>query len=70
MSFIDTTCRNYTRSYDIHSFTYIYIGAIFERPILYRSLKLADADPAGTLDSCSGTQNEHKNTQNNVIEVK
>ena len=34
------------------------------------SHKLADADPAGTLDSCSGTQNEQKNTQNNVIEVE
>ena len=27
-----------------------------------------DADPSVYLDSCSGTQNEQKNTQNNVIE--
>ena len=27
------------------------------------------ADPTGTLDSCSGTQNEQKSTQNTVIEV-
>ena len=31
---------------------------------------MADADPAGTLDSCSGTQNEQKNGQNNVIEAE
>ena len=43
---------------------------ILERSIWYIGQKLADAYPAGTLDSCSGTQNEYKNTQNNVIEVK
>ena len=31
---------------------------------------MAYADPTGTLDSFSGTQNEHKNTQNTVIEVE
>ena len=41
---------------------------IFDKSILSRSHKLADADPKCTLDSCSGTQNEQKNTQNNVIE--
>ena len=29
-----------------------------------------DADPVGTLDSCSGTQNEQKNIQNNGIGVE
>ena len=42
---------------------------ILEKYILFRSHKMADEDPAGTLDSCYGTQNEQKNTQNNVIEV-
>ena len=36
--------------------------------ILSCSRKLEDADPAGTLDSCSGTQNEQKNAQNDIIE--
>ena len=44
------------------------LGVIFEYYILSSSKKLADADPAGTLDSLSETQNEQKNTQNNVIE--
>ena len=43
---------------------------IFDKSILFRSHKLADADPTGTLDSCSGTKNKQKNTQNNVIEVE
>ena len=59
---------NYTRSYDIHSFNYPYVGVIFDKSIISRSNKLADADSAGTLYSCSGTQNEHKNTHNTVIE--
>ena len=42
----------------------------FDKHILSRSHKLADAEPAGTLDSRSGTQNEQKNTQNTVIEVE
>ena len=29
-----------------------------------------DSDPTGTLDSCSGTQNEQKNTKNTVIEAE
>ena len=41
---------------------------IFDKSILSRSYKLADADPIGTLDSCSRAQNEHKNIQNNLIE--
>ena len=41
---------------------------IFDKSILSRSQKLADADPIGTLDSCSGSKNEQKNTQNTVIE--
>ena len=43
---------------------------IFDKLILSRSHKLADEDPAGTLDSCSRTENEEKNTQNNVIEAE
>ena len=43
---------------------------IFDKSILSRSHKLADADPIGTLDSCSGAQNEQKNIQNNVIEAE
>ena len=43
---------------------------MFDKSILSKGQKLADADPAGTLDSCSGTKNEHKNTHNNVIEVE
>ena len=31
---------------------------------------MADAGPAGTLDSCSGTKIEQKNTHNNMIEVE
>ena len=38
--------------------------------ILSSSHKLADADPEGTLDSCTGIQNEHRSTQNNLIEVE
>ena len=51
-------------------FYYPDVGVFFEKSILSSSKKLADADPAGTLDSCSETQNEQKNTQNNVIEVE
>ena len=70
MRFIDIMRRNYTRSYDIQSFSYLYVGMIFDKSILSRSRKLADEDPTGTLDSCSGTQNEQKNTQNTVIEAE
>ena len=50
-------------------FSYLAVGVILENFILSSSHKLADADPAGTLDSFFGTHNEQKNTQNNVIEV-
>ena len=43
---------------------------IFDKSIFNRSHKFVDADPTGTLDSCSGTQNANKNTQNTVIEVE
>ena len=51
---------NYTRSYDIQSFSYPDVDVIFDKYILSRSNKLVDADPTGTLYSCSGTQNEQK----------
>ena len=51
-------------------FSYPDVGVIFDKYILSRNHKLVDADPAGTLDSCSGTQNEQKNTHNNVIEAE
>ena len=41
---------------------------IFKEYILSSSQKLADADTVDNLDSWYGTQNENKNTQNNVIE--
>ena len=37
-------------------FPYPDVRVIFGKSILYRSHKLADADPTGTLDSYSGTQ--------------
>ena len=43
---------------------------VFEIYILSIRHKLVDADLAGTLDSYSGTQNEQKNTHNNLIEVE
>ena len=43
---------------------------IIDKSILSRSQKLVDADPIGTLDSCYGTQNEQKKTQNTVIEAE
>ena len=46
------------------------LGVIFERYIISSSPKLADVDPEGKLDSCYGTQNQQKNTQNNVIKVE
>ena len=39
----------------------------FDEYILCSSTKLADADPSGTADSCYGTKNEQKNTQNDVV---
>ena len=70
MRFIGIICRKYNRSYNIQNFNYPYVGIILDKSILSRSHKLADADPTGTLDSCYGTQNEQKNTQNNVIEAE
>ena len=70
LNFISIICINYTRSYDIQSFYYPDVGVIFDKFILSSSDKLADAYPTGTLYSRSGTQNEQKNTQNNVIEVE
>ena len=69
MCFIDIMHRNQTINYDIQSFSYPDVGVIFDKYIFSKGHKLADAYPTGTLDSCSGTQNEHKNTQNNVIEA-
>ena len=60
LRFIDIICRNCTRSYDIQSFPYPGVGVISDKSILFRSHKLADADPAVTSDSCYGTQNEQK----------
>ena len=42
------------------SYALRYLGVIFEKCILSICHKLADADPSGTLDSLSGTQNEQK----------
>ena len=58
------------RSYDIRIFPYPDVGFIFNKSILYRSHKLSGVYPTGTLDSCYGTQNEQKNTQNTVIGVE
>ena len=44
------------------------LGVIFEKSLLSSSTKLVDAYPEGALDSWSGTKNEQKNTENNVIE--
>ena len=67
--FINIIRRNYTRSYNIHSFSYPDIGVVFDKSILAGSHKFADVDATGNLGSCSGTQNEQKNTYINVIEV-
>ena len=45
------------------------LGVIFDAYILSNSPKLAGTDPVIAVDSCYGTQNEQKNTQNNFIEV-
>ena len=68
--FINIMRRNYTKSYDIQIFSYPDIGVLFDKSILYRSHKLADADVRGTLDSCYGTQIKQGNTHNTVIEVE
>ena len=60
MRFIDITCIEYTRIYDIHIFSYPDLVVILEIYILSRSHKLADVDPSGTLDSCSGTKTNRK----------
>ena len=67
---MDIIRKNYSRSYNILSFSYPAVGVIFDKFILSSSNKLAGAYPSGTLDSCSGTQNKQKNTQNNVIEIE
>ena len=36
------------------------LGMVFEEYIFPSSTKLEDSEPAVTLNSCSGTQNEHK----------
>ena len=38
------------------------LSMFFYQSMLSISYKLVDANPAGTLDSCSGNQNEQKNT--------
>ena len=43
---------------------------IFDQSILSRCHKSSDADPTDTLDSCSRTQDEQKNTQSTVIELE
>ena len=68
LCFINIIRINYTRSYDIQSFSYSDVGVIFDKSILSRSHKLADADPTGVLNSCYGTKNEQKNTKNTLIE--
>ena len=70
LRFINIIHRNFTRSYNIQSYSYPDVGVISDKSILYRSHKLASVDPGGTLDSCSGTQNEQKNTQNNMGELE
>ena len=67
---IDIIRRNYTRCCDIVSFSYSDVGVICYKYILFGGHKFADADPTGSLDSCSGTKNEQKNNQNTVIEDK
>ena len=68
LCFINIIRINYTRIYDIQSFSYSDVGVIFDKSILSRSHKLADADPTGVLNSCYGTKNEQKNTKNTLIE--
>ena len=43
---------------------------VFDKSILSRSHKLTDADPTGTLDSCSGAQNKQIHAHNTAIEVE
>ena len=57
LCFINITRINYTRSLNIQIFSYPAVGAIFEINKSSISQKLADADPAGTLDSCYGIGN-------------
>ena len=70
MCFIDIIHRNYTRSYNIQIFFLPSCMCDFEKYIISRSHKLADADPECILDSCYGKQNEQKNTQNSAIEAE
>ena len=50
-------------------FTDLAVGVIYDIYILSIGHRLANADPAGTFYSCSGTQNEEEK-QNNLIEVE
>ena len=70
MCIIDIISIKYTRSYNIQSVSYPDVGMIFDKSILSRCQKLADAYHAGTLESCSRTKNEQKDIQNTVIEVE
>ena len=70
MRFIDIIHINYTKRYNIQSFFLPSCRCDFEKSILSSGQKLVDADPEGTLDSCSGTQNEQKTTQNNIFEAE
>ena len=65
--FINVIRKNYTRSLNIHISPYPDVNVIKKKS---SSQKSVDAAPTGTLDSCSGPQNEQRNTQNNVIGVE
>ena len=65
LHFIGIIRRNYTRSYNIQSYSYSDVGVI-----IGKVYNLADTDPTSTLDSCSGIQNEQRNTWKNVIDVE
>ena len=70
LSYNDIICRNYIINYNIQRFSLPISSVSFGESILSSGNKLEDADPTGTLDSFYGTQNEHKNAQNNAIEVE
>ena len=52
--FIEIIRRNYTRIYDTQNFSYPDVGVIKNIIFSLKVPKLADVDPAGTLDSCYG----------------
>ena len=56
-AFLDIIRIKYARRYNIQSYSHRDVGVIFDKYILCISHKLVDAEPTGTLDSCSGTQN-------------